>query len=462
MAIIILFALFGYIFSSIDLLYMCELLYSFEVKRKSSKSGSIAPINSSSSNQVSIQNSSKKKISNPSLFNWYTVLYHLIMISLVIIISAVIFGVFTSVNLNKTTAFNIEQIMLYVGMGIFIICKLVADLQSVYIFFGLIRNPFYPKNCLSDSAVKSKQLSINQNKKFFKFLKYFRLGLLRFVVPFLLCSVISIDCYINKIYGDTTQSYWRTLVVLRAYRWIWQSSFLCLFEMCMMSHLALFVFGYNLTSDLSVQENLIKYFLTGCLVSSFARDRLVQFFQKCFTFILINITSWSVKKQRRKSSLVFLVLNFLGFVPFLLGVILIASALSAPLLPLFTFPIYLIGFPRSKSFWPQKSNFFSLSISNLEYKGGLSQNKSQQKQDKNTSFSSDSSFYAQLVPNLLESLRELILSGSIGSSFQSDTYYLTRFQDRIIWIQIMEASNSYCILNIKGLELQEVSFNFVI
>jgi len=334
------------------------------------------------------------------------------MASIVVAISAIIFGVFTSVNLDKTTAFNIEQILLYIGMGIFILCKLLADLQSVYIFFGLIRNPFYPKNCLSDSikSSKQKQLSINQNKIFFKLSKYLRLGLMRFVVPFLLCSVVSIDCYLNKIYGDSTQSYWRTLVVLRAFRWIWQSSFLCLFEMCMMTHLTLFALSYNLTSDSNVQANLIKYFLTGCLASAFFRDRLVQFFQKCFTFILINVTSWTIKKQRRKSSLVFLVLNFLGFFPFLMALILIASALSAPLLPLFTFPIYLIGFPRAKSFWPQKSSFFSKSIASLESSSSStsqSHNKERKQLKKNndSNYTSDSSFYAQLVPNLLPSLR---------------------------------------------------------
>ena len=126
------------------------------------------------------------------------------------------------------------------------------------------------------------------------------------------------------------------------------------------------------------------------------------------SFILINVTSWTIKKQRRKSSLVFLVLNFLGFFPFLITIIIIASALAAPLLPLFTFPIYLIGFPRAKCFWPQKSNFFSLSIASLETSSSSqSSNKERKKLKKNSdsNYSSDSSFYAQLVPNLLPSLR---------------------------------------------------------
>lgn len=35
-----------------------------------------------------------------------------------------------------------------------------------------------------------------------------------------MCVVVSIDCAINKIYGDVTLSYWRTVCVLRAFRWV--------------------------------------------------------------------------------------------------------------------------------------------------------------------------------------------------------------------------------------------------
>jgi len=58
---------------------------------------------------------------------------------------------------------------------------------------------------------------------------------------------------------------------------------------------------------------------------------------------------------------------------------------------------------------------------------------------------------------MLASFRELVVSGSIGSSVQPDTHFISRFQDRIIWIQVLESSHSYLILNVKGLELQETS-----
>lgn len=223
---------------------------------------------------------------------------------------------------------------------------------------------------------------------------------------------------------------------------------MCLFEMSILANIAIFDIGYSSTSDISYR----RYFLTGCLIASFARDRIEQFLNKLFTYILLTITAWTVKKQRSTKAIIAIVLNFILFFPLGLLVLVVASFLSAPLLPLFTFPIFLIGFPRTKRFWPQRSNFFSFTASSLS--DSARETNSTSKRNLTTA---DSSFYAQLVPQLLPSLKELVKSGSLGSSLQADQYFLSRFQDRIIWIQIMESSCSYCIINIKGLELQETS-----
>ena len=212
--------------------------------------------------------------------------------------------------------------------------------------------------------------------------------------------------------------------------------------MSIMAHLILLVISYNSESDSDIKLKFIEYFLTGCLVASFCRDRFLQLIQKLFAFYLLNITCWSIKKQRKRISLPTIILNFTLFFPFILAMIILSCLISAPLLALFTFPFFIIGCPRNKKFWPQKNNFFSLTNSPKKT---------------TTNDKSDSCFYNQLESKLLESFKELILSGSIGSSIQPDTYFLSRFQDRIIWIQILESSNTYCILNIKGLELQETS-----
>ena len=69
----------------------------------------------------------------------------------------------------------------------------------------------------------------------------------------------------------------------------------------------------------------------------------------------------------------------------------------------------------------------------------------------------DSSFYKQIAPELMKSFCELIKQGSVGSLFEPDMFYLSRFQDRIILIQVLEVGNSYAIVNLKGLELVETS-----
>lgn len=110
-----------------------------------------------------------------------------------------------------------------------------------------------------------------------------------------------------------------------------------------MTNISLFTISYAVTSDQTLKTNIDKYFLVGCLVASVLRDRIEQFFNKMFTFFLITITSWTIKKQRRRSAVVFMVLNCLFFIPYGLFQLSITSILSAPLLALFTFPVYLIG-----------------------------------------------------------------------------------------------------------------------
>lgn len=40
---------------------------------------------------------------------------------------------------------------------------------------------------------------------------------------------------------------------------------------------------------------------------------------------------------------------------------------------------------------------------------------------------------------------------------QPGNHYLVRFQDRLVWVVVLERGNAYCTLSIKGLELQETS-----
>lgn len=73
-----------------------------------------------------------------------------------------------------------------------------------------------------------------------------------------------------------------------------------------------------------------------------------------------------------------IVLN-MAAMPALLALLVLASVLSAPVLPLFTLPLFLLGFPRPVRFWP--------------YPTGHSANVCQ-----------DTVYYEQLAPHLAASL----------------------------------------------------------
>ena len=113
--------------------------------------------------------------------------------------------------------------------------------------------------------------------------------------------------------------------------------------MCLMTNIIMFTIVYQSLSEEAVKDNIARYFLLGSLIASFLRDRIEQFVNKFYTFLIITITSWTIKKQRRHSALVLLALNFLLMIPFGLIYIGISALLSSPLMALFTFPIYFMG-----------------------------------------------------------------------------------------------------------------------
>lgn len=96
----------------------------------------------------------------------------------------------------------------------------------------------------------------------------------------------------------------------------------------------------------------------------------------------ILITSWTDKKQRRGSTVAMIGVSVFLF-PLVLSMISLATLLSAPLLPLFTLPFFVMGFPRPNKFWPESV--------------GASAN-----------VNPDTMFYKQLTP---------VLSGTLSSAF---------------------------------------------
>lgn len=77
----------------------------------------------------------------------------------------------------------------------------------------------------------------------------------------------------------------------------------------------------------------------------------------------------------------------------LLAVVATASAISAPLLCLFTLPLYFIGYPRLARFWPEPVGSSANSCA-------------------------DSLFYKQLTQPLSMALRTAFANGSMGMLYE--------------------------------------------
>ncbi len=124
------------------------------------------------------------------------------------------------------------------------------------------------------------------------------------------------------------------------------------------------------------------------LIVGLARDRFAQFLNKLYFYVIVLTMSWKDKKQRRNNSVLMVTLNIVLF-PLTLCVILLTASLAAPLLPLFTLPVFLIGFPRPYRTWP------------TEVGGSANTN-------------ADTVYYSQMAPQLAKALRDGYSFGSLG------------------------------------------------
>lgn len=124
------------------------------------------------------------------------------------------------------------------------------------------------------------------------------------------------------------------------------------------------------------------------MIVGICRDRFYQFCNKVYFCVTLMISSWTDKKQRRGSTIPIIVVSCILF-PLVLAVIAIASALSLPLLPLFTLPLFMFSFPRPLRSWPEEV--------------GASANSCP-----------DTNFYKQLAPELSKAMSSAFATGSLG------------------------------------------------
>ncbi|XP_076098379.1 pecanex-like protein 4 [Mytilus galloprovincialis] len=407
-ATVVICALMGYLLS-LDLGAAANNIYHYLLFRNKVTSGT-------SSMDVTSQTS---KYGFLWKFGLLQCLYHFVMIVIVGVMSGML-------NSNTGTTGSIDsnawKTIGYVIIGCCVAEKIFRDLQNVYIFFGLWRNLpcIYPN---------SRGRSYDKRRWRLRILGVIRRFIVNWVSPFLMLAYISIlitstdpDSVSLTSGMDTTIAVWYTFGTVRVFRWIWQGTVSSLLELSIV-HIILVAIPNN-TTVISYGVPILS------LLIGLSRDRFFQFINKLYFVFTLLITSVSDKKQRRKSTIPIFVLSILFF-PVVLGIIGAATVLSAPLLSLFTLPLFFIGFPRPNKFWPEAV--------------GASANSNP-----------DTMFYMQVAPKLSQTLRAAFADGSLGEPVPG-FHYLVRFQDRLVWVMVLERGYGFCSLNIKGLELQETS-----
>ncbi|KAM9556605.1 pecanex-like protein 4 isoform 3-T6 [Guaruba guarouba] len=312
--------------------------------------------------------------------------------------------------LDALFLWGMEQLLAF-GLGGSPMSSNTKEIQRVYLF-GVFRNPCYPKDVRTVTVFMEKQRRLMK-------VGVVRRILLTLVSPFAMIAFLALDRSLQNLHSVSV-----CIGFTRIFRMVWQNTENALMDIVVVSVAQMLVFNPDLWWNRSLDTG-IRLLLVGIL-----RDRLLQFVSKLQFAIAILLTSWTEKKQRRKSTATLITLNVVFF-PILLTFIAISALLSSPLLPLFTLPVFLIGFPRPVRSWPGPVGTTACVCS-------------------------DTVYYQQMVPSLAVALQSALAAGSLGLSLPG-SHYLCRFQDRLMWILVLEKGFTYCGVNIKGLELQETS-----
>ncbi|KAK0050290.1 pecanex-like protein 4 isoform X2 [Biomphalaria pfeifferi] len=349
-------------------------------------------------------------------WSWCTALYHLLMLCIVAIAAGL-----TNYHVSEISP-DVIDIIGYAIIGLCVAEKVLRDVQCVFPVFGLWRNTLFPHN--SEHANRFKIV-----KKRLLVFGIMHRSIVTWVSPILMVIYMSLQIknsdVMDKsiIYGMSTSiGVLFVFSTIRTFRWIWQKTTHALLEVSVI-HIILVTLPDN-----SIVQTLRAPILL--LITCAVRDRLTQISNKLFYVLALIVSSWNNKKQRRRSTACIMMLNFFFF-PVVLVVVLAASVLSAPLLCLFTLPLFFIGFPRPNKFWPEPVG-------------------------SSASTCPDSVYYRQITVELAKALSSAFANGSLGEP-DVGNHYLMRFQDRLIWAMILERGSGFCTVNIKGLELQETS-----
>ncbi|XP_073427369.1 pecanex-like protein 4 isoform X2 [Dendrobates tinctorius] len=310
------------------------------------------------------------------------------------------------------STFSLQSPQAIVGYCLIILLAflwILKEIQGAYIL-GIVRNPFFQNDIRILNVFMKKQSRLQKAA-------LVRRIVLMLVSPFAMVAYLSLDTSLYNLHSASV-----CIGFTRAYRMIWQNTENAMLELVVVSVVQLFNINvwWNVGLDTGIR----------LIVVAIIRDRLCQLVSKLQFALTVLLTSWTEKKQRRKSTSSLITVNIIFF-PVVLTFIILSALLSSPLLALFTLPVFLVGFPRPIRSWPGAVGAAAC-------------------------ICADTVYYQQMVPGFSAALQSAFASGSLGL-VNPGSHFLCRFQDRLIWLLILERGYSYCCVNIKGLELQETS-----
>ncbi|XP_063803832.1 pecanex-like protein 4 isoform X2 [Pseudophryne corroboree] len=310
--------------------------------------------------------------------------------------------------------FSLQSPQAIVGYCLIILLAFLwifKEIQGAYIL-GIIRNPFFQNDIRMLNVFMKKQSRLQKAA-------FIRRILLTLVSPLAMVAYLSLDTSLYNLHSVSV-----CIGFTRAYRMIWQNTENAMLEMVFVSIIQLFVFNTNVWWNSGLDTGI------RLLLVAIIRDRLCQLVSKLQFAITVLLTSWTEKKQRRKMTSSLITVNIIFF-PLVLTLIILSALLSSPVLALFTLPVFLVGFPRPIRSWPGAVGSAACVCS-------------------------DTVYYQQMVPGFAFALQSAFASGSLGI-VTPGSHFLCRFQDRLIWLLVLERGYTYCCVNIKGLELQETT-----
>ncbi|KAK8405688.1 hypothetical protein O3P69_001887 [Scylla paramamosain] len=316
-----------------------------------------------------------------------------------------------------------------VGGGLLVLTAamlLVGEGQKVYLL-GLVRNPFFPSLGTAPSVADSGGGGGSSCLHIYS-------QLLLIGCPFLslvfIHQTIAAELPLQAAaYPETFDHFLLTVPLARVLRQIWQfpqASFLQLSVYYILDLVRRK--GGNMTGPLEIWTTLSP--AVRMFILSLAHLWGTRVLHRLSTVLLFLMTPFTEKKH--KNSVNFFLLGFnLALSPVLLALVVISAVICAPLLPVFTLPVFLLGFPRPLRFW--------------SYPVGRASNSCD-----------DSVYYQQLTPHVMLALHTHLQSGALGIT-EPGEHFLLRWEDRFMWVQILETGFTYQYYSVKGLELQETS-----